>query len=343
MCKPLALLVLLLIAPACAYHTPTAPTPLATTPSPAAAASIRLVSASRPDHGTDIVATVLTAAGGFVAGTRVEFSTSAGSLSVQAGTTDETGTVRSVLTTSTTASVRAQSAGLDAVITVPGVAVPPQTTPPVFPVPVPTAPTPPPSVPPTPTPTPIPAAPSLTLLTSVSTAPVGTVITFGISGTGVGLTGWTWTFGDGATATNTQATMTHAYATANTYTASVSATDALGRTASSQATIVITPPPPPTPPAPAPSPSVSITLGCNPGTHGTATVCNASAIDQTGAVVTSQINGVAVTWDWGDGQTTAAGSVLGQHVYTQAGTYTVIVVVPYNGVRGTATKSVIVP
>lgn len=304
----------------CAYHAPDAPTPIDVPPSTAASA-IRLVSASRPDRSTDVVATVLTSVGAFVAGARVELATSTGTLSTTSGTTDSAGTVRSVLTNGTTATVRASAAGVSNEITVPGTpdgSITPGT---------------PPTTPTTPT-----AGPLTVTINASPVGTVGTAVTFGAStqATASAL----WTFGDGGVSTSIGGT-SHAYASAGVFPVGLTVTDVLGRTASTSTTITISPVPPP-PPGPA---AFAASVNCPKPASGLTVACNVSAFVNGALLPSASVTNVA--WDFGDGfiQTTAL--PVNTRTYASSGTYTVFATVTAATASGsqmaTASTSVTTP
>jgi hypothetical protein len=81
---------------------------------------------------------------------------------------------------------------------------------------------------------------------------------------------------------------------------------------------IVVPPVVPTPPAPL---VLIVSLTCTAEPHGTKTVCNVATSYNGAAVDSTLVN--SVTWDWGDGtsETPPIFTPLGQHLYTQAGTY----------------------
>ena len=117
---PVLLAILVALAAGCAYHAPDDPSLIITLPPSAAPASIRLTGSSRSDRGVDVIATVLTATGGFVAGVNISLSTSAGSLSPASGVTDVNGGFRSILTIGGAAAVTAQVGTLTTTVTMLG-------------------------------------------------------------------------------------------------------------------------------------------------------------------------------------------------------------------------------
>lgn len=321
-------LVAALLSAGCAYHPPTQPTAADVVPTASTTpASIRLVAATRSDRQVDVVATVLTGSGGFVAGTTVTFSTSAGTLNTETVITDGVGTARCVLATTAAAQVRAQANGLEASIAVTGTPAPVTTEPPVAPVPPPT----------------LPIAP-LSVQLLITPSPAGSATAFNLSTQGT-VTRAVWTFGDTSAASTTSAPRTtHVYPSAGPYTAGVTITDALGRSASATAGVVIAP----SPDAPAPTTAtLGVTLGCTPGTHlTTATACNLAASYGGTTLASNAIT--SVTWDMGDGTvTTVINSPLRSYTYGQAGTYLVTAAVTATTIDGskttTAAKTIIVP
>jgi PKD repeat protein len=301
---------------ACAYHAPSAPTPLPLPTSSTAPASVQLTGATRPDRDTDLTASVYTSAGHPVADVLVEFTTSTGTLEPPSAVTDANGRARTVLNATATAVVSVTAGALSASTTILATA----------PVPMP-----PPAPIPGPTPAPPPTAPfGITL--RADARPVGEITTFGLAGSPI--TQAIWDVGDGSAAFTTSApTLQHVYTRAGTFRAGVTVSDVSGRRASSALTVTVAPQPDPPHPPP---PSLSVSLTCTPVPHGQPTPCNITVTDQHGDPITANLAS-SVDWDWGDGQTQSGGVVM-THTYTNAGTYTVIARATYRGVSGMASK-----
>lgn len=309
---PLVTILLVTLA-GCAYHSPTAPTPPAV--SDATPASVTL---GVPSSNT-VSAYVQNVHGAPLQGITVRFTSDAGALSPASAVTNADGHAASTLSASTDVHVTATVGTLSARATVLAPVIPPTPTPPTPPV--------------GPTPTPPPPSPSVFLNVSAS-ATTGVPLNFNVSSAATGVV-WQWSFGDGATAQTTAFNTSHTYTSAGVYAASVAGAG----TPTANATITVTDPVAPTPTTPAPS--LTVTVGCLAATHATATFCNVSATDQTGAVVTSQLTNV--TWDWGDGTPAAAQGVTTSHTYAQGGVYVIGVrASTAAGVTGTAAKSITV-
>ncbi|WP_212719536.1 PKD domain-containing protein [Blastococcus sp. CCUG 61487] len=132
-----------------------------------------------------------------------------------------------------------------------------------------------------------------------------------------------WDFGDGGTATG--ATAQHTYAEAGTYTVTLRVTDDAGATAETSREVTVTAPPPNVAPTAAFTVAAS---GLSVSVDGT------TSADTDGSVV-------AYGWDFGDGGT--ATGATAQHVYAEAGTYTVTLqVTDDDGDTATAEQSVTV-
>jgi PKD repeat protein len=321
-----ALLVAGLAGSACAYHSPTAPAAVTVVPS-TAAASIRLVAASRADRQLDVVATVLTASGASVTGARVTFMASIGTLSADTVVSDDSGTARTILASTGLGLVRASANGIDATLTVTGGGAGPVATPD-----------------PTPAPGPAPGPTPGPLTVTINASPVGTVgmpVTFGLSTAASGAV--LWTFGDGATSADHIST-SHVYSSAGTFSVSVTVTDGIGRTASAGTSVNIASAPLP-PAAPA---AFIASIGCPKPTSLTV-ACNVAATANGVLLPSSTIT--RVDWDWGDGrisQTNGTGAAATTHPYASSGTYTIFATVtgaPPLGASQTATTatSVTVP
>lgn len=313
--------VLAVLASACAA--PFEPTPVKPTPPVSTApASIQVLAASRSDQRVDVTALVRTVDGKAVPDVSVTFSASSGTLSPEVATTNSNGEARAILTPqSAQTMVRAQADGVSSSLNVLG--SPPSSTPP--------------SIPPSPAP-PVPDAPLTVTINAPPTSSVGAPTTFGLSTQA--LVQAVWSFGDGGTLTTTTGTATHVYSASAVYQVTATVTDTRGRTATGSISVTIQPAPPP--PAP-PPPSLTLTLNCTPVAHPGNTPCNIAATNEKGEIVTSKIT--QVTWDWGDGSQSPAGSppALSQHRYDQAGVYVVQVTVTAEGIVGQTSKSITIP
>ena len=121
------------------------------------------------------------------------------------------------------------------------------------------------------------------------------------------------------------------------------ATDTLGRSASNSAPVTVNAVPVPTPPPPV-VPTLSAELTCTLATHGQRTDCNVTATYGGTAVMASAIT--LFRPDWGDGSPQEIrNSPLGQHVYLQAGTYTIFVYLEAttpDGTKATTTMKAVV-
>jgi PKD repeat protein len=314
-----AILGLLVVAStACAYHAPDAPTAIILPPS-TAPASIRLTAASRADYGLDVVATLLTADGHFVADTPVTFAATAGTFSTSPVTTDPNGIARTVLREAGAATVTASAGTLQTSVPVLG-GITPTPAPPNQPPP------PPPPLPPPP--------PPVAFLSVASTGTTGTPVTFVVSAPSTISPTWLFAFGDGTTVSTTAFGVSHTYTTAGLYTATVSAPGVT----SGRAVLTITDAPPPPPPPPPVVPALTLTLSCVAAPHLSQTSCNITARDEKGTIVTAGVT--SASWDFGDGNT-ATTHPLAQNTYTQAGSYVIQVsAVGPGGRTGSASTTV---
>lgn len=320
--RTIALLFLASLASGCAYHAPDAPTPVTVPPPSSAPASIRLTAAQRTDQQTDVVATVLTIDGHFVADTAVTFSATAGTFTAATIVVSDTnGVARTILANSGAATVSASAGALQASVSVISAITPG----PPLPLPPPAPPT-----PPTPAPTPTPT------INAPTSATVGASVLFGISAPSLGQT-FAWTFGDGGSG-QAASTITHTYTTAGTYIVRVTAP---GYNPASSTIIILDAPTP----APTPTNVYTATIGCTPATHGTATSCNVSATYNGVTIPSAAITTVA--WDYGDGQTQVLATPTTLHTYAVAGSYTVYANVTagtFDGLRAiTVAKVVVIP
>jgi hypothetical protein len=108
------------------------------------------------------------------------------------------------------------------------------------------------------------------------------------------------------------------------------------------------PPAQPTPPVP-PTPPIGVaTVGCTTAIGAMSTACNVSVVYNNQAIASTAIT--RVDWDWGDGTVVpvGGGSLLGDHLYAQAGAYrvgvTVSVTIPNVGpIQLSTGTSVVVP
>jgi Bacterial Ig-like domain (group 1)/PKD domain len=211
-------LLVAVLAAACAYHTPTqpsAPPPSRTDPSRIV---IDFVSGTGTAH---ITARVLNSVGDALIGQRVTFSTDAGTIAPTQAMTDTDGHALTVLTSSASAHVTATAGTLraESPIAIQAAIQPlPPAPPPVL------TPTPPPPVPPAPTPPPTPsialtlectpaAPPALTGCHVTLTAPDGTPLTTTIS-----RVDWDWGDGNVDVLTVNPIVTQHAYVVSGTYT-----------------------------------------------------------------------------------------------------------------------------
>jgi hypothetical protein len=301
------------VASACAYHNPAAPT--STVPPPSTApASIRLGASSQPGGASYIVtATVLTADGHFVPNVVVDFALDGGTVDPASATTGADGVAQAVAAPSTAAPGRltVSGASLSASLTLDGspTVVRPQT--------------------------------------------VAILVTPGLAGAATAFNLATetvvsavWNFGDGsAPFTTALPTAAHVYSRAGNYTASVAVTDRSGRTATASRDFSVTAPAGPPPPV---VPTLGASLTCVPSAHGTPTPCNLAATWGGAPVDSSAIT--HVVWDFGDGQDQTidgAGAALASHVFAQAGTYLIVANVSATAGGGTpattTSKLVIIP
>jgi PKD repeat protein len=130
-----------------------------------------------------------------------------------------------------------------------------------------------------------------------------------------------WDFGDGATAAGKQTT--HVYPTAGSYTVHLTLTDTANQTATASVNMDVQPLQPP---------QAVIDAQPNPVTAGEAVTFDADN-SQAAAPITG------VDWDFGDGDT-GSGSPI-DHVYAQAGQYSVtLTLTDQNGLQGSATEAV---
>jgi PKD repeat protein len=129
---------------------------------------------------------------------------------------------------------------------------------------------------------------------------------------GTGPYSFTWTFGDGATGTG--ATAYHSYSTAGSYNVVLTAKDSSSsqQTATSQQTITVTSTPPPPP-----SLTASFTTSLSNPVVG-------QTISFTGSA-TGGTSPYTYTWNFGDSSTGSGNPV--SHVYSSAGTYSVVLTV----------------
>jgi hypothetical protein len=319
---------------ACAYHAPDAPTPIVVVPS-TTPASIRLVSGSRPDYTTAVIATVLTADGRGVPNMPLAFTTASGTVTPGQTTTDVEGRATAIVASPSATTVSASAGTLTTSIQVTGASAPA----PLPPLPIPPTPVPVPPEPPSKPPVPIPPVAFTVFLTPIATT-AGTSVALNANPS-VPITAAAWTFGDGTTQSTGSGSVVHSWTTAGAYTLSVVVTDTLGRTASTSApvtvaAIVVPPPPPPSPP-----PTLLPALTCTVALH--VVVCNVTAAYGSTALLSSATT--RVDWDFGDGVAqTVLGSPLATRTYGSAGTYTIFATVTATTVDGpkTATTSKIV-
>lgn len=334
MLRTALLLLLASLSTACAYHAPDAPTPIVVVPS-TTPASIRLVSGSRPDYTTGVIATVLTADGHGVPNVSLTFTTALGTVTPAQTTTDAEGHATTLVSTPSATTVSATAGTLTTSIQVPGASAPG----PLPPIQIPPTPAPIPPPPPAPAPTPIPP-PAFTVSLASITTTAGSSVSLNANPS-VPIVSAAWTFGDGLTQTTLSNVVAHVWTTAGAYTLSVVATDILGRTAGTSATVtvaaIVVPPPPPPPPLPTLTPVLTCTVALH------VVVCNVTASYGSTALLSSATT--RVDWDFGDGfAQTVLGSPLNTRTYGSAGTYTIFATVTATTVDGakTATTSKIV-
>ena len=273
-----------LISAACAYEAPTAPTP--TPVNPTVPFSITLGSTTgsgtTADHAT-ITAKVQGPSGAPVSGVTVTFSTTAGELNPTQAPTASDGVGRTVLVSSTAATVTAKVGTLSA-----STAVSTQPAAPATPTPTPT-----PAPSPAPAPTP---QPGTIILNLPGTGTTGVAVSMFISAPSTAGP-WTWTFGDGSNVQTATLNTSHTFVTAGTYTVTVTSS---GGSASGKITISDPPPPPAPPPTtPTPVPAYTVTLTANPSSvivNTTGVTLTANVTQQNGAPLPTSF-----AWDCGTG------------------------------------------
>ncbi len=142
---------------------------------------------------------------------------------------------------------------------------------------------------------------------------------------------YTWDFGDGEVGEGES--VSHTYAEAGTYTVGLTVTDDGGKSAQAEKTFEVSAAPPPPPETPNQAPSVLFSFAPSEGDVPLVVNFDASAsTDPDGRVA-------AYTWDFGDGE--AGEGVQVEHVYEEAGDYTVTLTLEDDdGARATASKFV---
>ncbi|WP_424356685.1 DUF2341 domain-containing protein [Methanocella sp. MCL-LM] len=147
-------------------------------------------------------------------------------------------------------------------------------------------------------------------------------VTFTDASTGNSLSGWSWNFGDGQT--STERNPTHVYQNAGAYTVTLTVTNAYGGSNTMTRTNYISV----SQHAPVASFTSNPTIGQNPLT-----------VQFTS---TSNLYGTAATYSWnfGDGQASTAQNP--SHIYTNAGTYTVTLIVTNTAGSSTTTATITV-
>jgi PKD repeat protein len=307
----LVAVVVAVLSSACAYHSPTQPTPATTTPDLSQPSTVTIAGA--PGTGAQAGTAVITAriqnsVGAPLAHYTVTFATTRGSISPSTAQTNDEGRATATLTAADTADVTVSAGPVSAHTPV-------------------TA-----GTPPAPG-----AALTVTLLSSGGQA--GKVVQFSLSAN-AGITRADWDFGDRGVDTTTGPTTTHVYGGAATYQASVTITDTSNRTASSTQPVTITAVPTP-PPAPTPVASYTVTVVASPATAtvGGATTLTATVVANNGAPAPASF-----AWDCDNNGTVDFTTTVNSQscTYTTAGTVTSKVTVTGGAVVGSGSTTVAV-
>lgn len=310
---------------ACAYHNPTAPT-RDTTPAALTPASIQLTAATRSDRALDVTATVLSADGRHVPGVDVAFSVNAGgAVSPTRATTDDSGNARTVLTTtSAQTSISAAAGALASSVAVVGTGSVP-------------SPTPTPAPQPAPIPNPLPPTAPLAFTITGDPWP-GHTLFFTLSSSTAARSDWT--FGDGSPVVTTGAAngfMTHVYAGTGFYPVSVVVTDTQGHVSTLSGTAGILTSPPEIP---------QVALTCVVGNKTNVPTACSVIVTVGGVDVTAQVATDAVHWEFGDllgNRSFHDRATSTTHQYEAAGSFNVSAQPMFNGIRGAAVKTVVIP